>query len=74
MPKPLTSPSDMDRAIAQQAAQYRLINCNGLDLIHIHFSGMPSNESGLYDHSAVGNGYFGDPLLQPFFDCEKNRS
>jgi hypothetical protein len=32
---------------------------------------MPSNKPGLYDHSAVGNGYLGDPLLKPFFDRKK---
>ena len=48
-----------DRAIAEDAAEERLVDVHALDLVAVHLNRMPREQAGLVDHAVVGYRHFG---------------
>ena len=61
----LARAANVDRSVIEHTPHYCLIDCDGFNFIHVHFSRVPSDKSLLINHSVIGNDNFSSPLLKP---------
>ena len=70
----LAGAEDRHGAVVEHAPEDRLIDLDALDLVHVHFVGLPLDQTGLVDDPPVGDCDLGDSPLDPLLDQEDCRN
>src|SRR5438876_4488275 len=58
-------PANGDIAVIEDAAEDGLVDVHALDLVHVHLDGVPSDQTPLEDHAAVGDRELGADAPDP---------